>query len=136
MIICSWFRVISSHGHPVGCLKPIKNIDLSSLLNSNSICLSSAFLPTKLAKEILFKEIGHEDYYFWLSCMRAGASVFCIQDYLVDYRILPGSLSRNKFVNLKYLFFVYRNYNRNFLWAFFRTLLYSFNNYSKYDRKL
>lgn len=37
-----------------------------------------------------------QDYAFWLSILREGTSAYLIADSMTFYRILPGSLSRNK----------------------------------------
>jgi teichuronic acid biosynthesis glycosyltransferase TuaG len=38
-----------------------------------------------------------QDYGLWLRILKEGHSAFCLQEVLTQYRIVPGSISRNKF---------------------------------------
>ena len=42
-------------------------------------------------------EYVHEDYVFWLELLQKGATFHGISSSLVEYRLLPGSRSADKF---------------------------------------
>ncbi|WP_288875360.1 hypothetical protein [uncultured Fusobacterium sp.] len=49
----------------------------------------------------------HEDYAMWLDLLKENVA-YANQDVLAIYRIRKGSVSRNKFKNLIYMYFVFR----------------------------
>jgi teichuronic acid biosynthesis glycosyltransferase TuaG len=49
-----------------------------------------------------------QDYAFWLSLMRRGIEFYHLPEPLSEYRITPGSISRNKFKKAKRQWQIYR----------------------------
>lgn len=82
-----------------------------TLLLYNSIVLSSAVVSAKLAKLIEFQAVGHEDYLFWLSALRAMDAPFVCSktEYsvgLTSYRKHSNSLSSSKLKSARWHFSV------------------------------
>lgn len=49
-----------------------------------------------------------QDYALWLKLLRTGVSAYPINDVLTSYRVLPDSISRNKFRKAKRQWEIYR----------------------------
>lgn len=49
-----------------------------------------------------------QDYALWLKLLRTGVKAYALQDVLTQYRILPNSISRNKFKKAKRQWEIYR----------------------------
>lgn len=53
-----------------------------------------------------------QDYALWLSILKEGHVAFCLRDVLTMYRIVPGSISRNKFKKALRQWEIYRKIER------------------------
>ena len=82
-----------------------------SLLLYNAIVMSSGAVSARLAKSIEFQAVGHEDYLFWLSTLRAMEVPFVCSktEYevgLTSYRKHSNSLSSSKLKSARWHFSV------------------------------
>lgn len=72
-------------------------LSYDSLLKENYIGCSSAVIRTCIAKKILMdSNYAHEDYAFWLECLRKKYRGQGLLEPLMKYRILNNSRSHNK----------------------------------------
>lgn len=84
-------------------------ITYKDLLRTNYMsCLTvvykrKEFLDARFNKELMM----HEDYVMWLDLLKENVA-YANQDVLAIYRIRKGSVSRNKFKNLIYMYFIFR----------------------------
>ncbi|MDW1921145.1 hypothetical protein R7P76_12080 [Vibrio sp. 736] len=53
-----------------------------------------------------------QDYALWLKLLKLGAKAYPINKVLMQYRIVPGSISRNKFKKAKRQWEIYRKIER------------------------
>ncbi|TNV21260.1 glycosyltransferase family 2 protein [Buttiauxella sp. B2] len=71
---------------------------------------STVMLRNNVFKDLLMPIIvAGEDYALWLKLLKTDNKAYLLSDVLAQYRILPGSLSRNKFKKSKKQWQVYRN---------------------------
>ncbi|MDF1622653.1 MAG: glycosyltransferase family A protein [Pseudohongiella nitratireducens] len=71
------------------------------MLSSNYIGNSTAIYKSATLGRFFQEPIGHEDYKMWLQVLRKTDSI-CVQEPLVDYRVVSGSLSSNILKGLKW----------------------------------
>ena len=71
---------------------------------------STVLLRQLILREHHFSaEHYHEDYALWLELMRFGYRAVACREILVDYRVVNGSRSSNKFKSAKYRWEIYRD---------------------------
>lgn len=86
---------------------PMK-VGYRKLLEGNVIgCLTAIYDAEKIGK-CFFPSCGHEDYALWLSLLRHGGEA--VNTGYVDalYRVRKASISSNKFVTMRWQWFIYR----------------------------
>ena len=66
------------------------------LLGGNKIATSTVLLDTEKTGQIRMKTVYYDDFDCWLSILKKGHSAVGLQEDLMRYRVLQGSVSRNK----------------------------------------
>ena len=86
------------------------NLSYKQLLLGNPIGLSTAIYNCKQLGKHYFENTGHEDYVYWLNLFYTN-KINCetLQEPLVNYRIHPNSLSKNKIKAAFWTWSIYRN---------------------------
>jgi glycosyltransferase involved in cell wall biosynthesis len=86
-----------------------KIIDLNKMLYSNRIPNSSAIINRNYIFDVEFRNVGHEDYFFWLEIFQKTPHIvaFRCQEILLHYR-LGQSLSSNKIKAVRWQWNIYR----------------------------
>lgn len=88
---------------------------------------STVMLDAKLAKRFRIPLIRKgQDYAFWLKILRHDNVAHCLPEPLTRYRIVPGSLSRNKIIKAAHQWHIYRQIEQ----IPFHTALYYFIHYA------
>lgn len=97
--------------------------DFASMLKSNHIGNLTAMVRRDLTDQICFRNIGHEDYVFWLEILRRipRALKVPLPETMCFYRVHGGSLSSNK---LKAAGWQWRIYRRDLGLGWFRSAWY------------
>lgn len=96
-------------------IKPKRNIQedvvYEELLKNNVIACSSVLVDRKLTGhfEMPLLRAG-QDYATWLELLRKGHRAVGINEVLVRYRLLKGSVSSNKLKSFKKVWNIYRNF--------------------------
>ena len=90
-------------------------LDLSEVLRSNGIILSSVMVAKSIIKECNYfnedkKLIAVEDYDMWLKMIQNGKKIVLLKNSLIGYRLHNNSLSANKMQRLKKFRQVYINF--------------------------
>jgi teichuronic acid biosynthesis glycosyltransferase TuaG len=80
------------------------------LLLNTAIATSSTMLDRSIAGNERFHQQGHEDYAFWLGILKRHGRCFGLNEELIKYRIVSGSVSSRK---LKSVLWVWRIYRQN-----------------------
>jgi teichuronic acid biosynthesis glycosyltransferase TuaG len=108
---CDFLRV-SDLGMVINSVSPVGMVTLQTMLSNNSISTSSACILTSIAKEIKFKDTGHEDYIFWMDALNLVGQGFKVVSNkpLMMYSVNQNSLSGNK---IKAIFWQWKNLRVN-----------------------
>ena len=137
VLSCTGYCVVDANGAVVGGYEPPAVCSYKGLLSNNSIgCLTSMYDARALGKRY-FPLCGHEDYALWLSILREGHIVHGLQIHLASYRLVPGSVSSNKFKVIGFFWHIYRNIEGfSYLPAAFFCLRYAWNARGKYKNQM
>ncbi len=97
-----------------GELKPViskikDRIDYNDMLRNNCIgCLTAIYNAKKLGKIYMpIVRVG-QDFALWLQVLKKSNMAYGLNENLAYYRIRNGSVSRNKFKKMKYMWDIYR----------------------------
>ncbi len=101
-ISCTAFRRISQDGMRSGRLiRPPRRINCARLQQQNCMLMSSAMVQHSLVKATRFRDIGCEDFAFWLDLLGGGEVAHGLQLDLVRYRIVALSRGSSKLRTLR-----------------------------------
>lgn len=86
-----------------------EKINYNNLLKTNYMsCLTVVYKKEKFSKLRFNEKLKmHEDYVMWLNLLEENIA-YANQEILATYRVRKGSVSRNKFKNLVYMYFIFR----------------------------
>lgn len=96
---------------PINRVTAPKYIEYTDMLKSNRIGNLSAMFRRTSAKELIFRQIGHEDYVFWLELLRRIGKAYRTPtaETMCCYMVRQKSLSSNKLKAAKWQWTIYRN---------------------------
>lgn len=109
IVYCS-YALIGAAGEKNG--KPFvvrESTDFEKMLRRNEIGASTV-LVRETAMRPFDTRFYHEDYALWLALLQSGCRAVGVTEVLVDYRILPGSRSNNKWKSAQHRYEIYRDY--------------------------
>ena len=87
---------------------PLKATYADLLKTNHMSCLTVVYKKEKFNKLRFNEKLKmHEDYIMWLNLLKENIA-YANQEVLAIYRVRKGSVSRNKFKNLTYMYFVFR----------------------------
>lgn len=111
-----------------------EEVTFSKLLKQNVITLSSAMISKEVLGDRIFHDDHlHEDFIMWLEILKNDVDkAHGIKDVLVDYRLTPGSKSRNKWKSLKMTYGTYKHFKINFIKAHWNLMFYIIRSLKKY----
>jgi teichuronic acid biosynthesis glycosyltransferase TuaG len=126
------YEIIDANGNPTG-----KIIDANGPTSVNyfdmlkkraTIGCSTVMIDWNKLSEYRMPSIRTgQDYALWLKILKAGNFAFCLHDTLTHYRIVPGSISRNKFKKALRQWEIYRKIEKiSFYKSFWYFLNYAF----------
>ena len=84
-------------------------LDYYKLLGNTAIATSTVIVDRKISGLFFMQETYYDDFVCWLDLLRGGQSAVGVDKPLMKYRVLPGSISRNK---LKSAFEVWKLYRQ------------------------
>lgn len=94
---CTSFRRISLDGTRVGRkISPPAQISYRRLLQQNCMLMSSVMVRREAIGLKRFRDMGCEDFAFWLDLLRDGENGLGLNQDLVRYRIVPNSRGSSK----------------------------------------
>jgi glycosyltransferase involved in cell wall biosynthesis len=136
-IVCSNYFMVDERMKILKEIKGPREFSYSKLLQSNFIPNSSAiFDKFKTNKNVLQKEIGHEDYLMWLELLKPDKMAYRIQEPLMYYRSHKNSLSANKVKGVLWTWNIYsKELNLNVLCCLFYIIIYVYINLKKHYLK-
>lgn len=111
-------------------------ITYRQLLKHNEIgCLTVIYNADIVGKQ-LFRDMGHEDFIYWLSILKLGNIAYGINRPLASYRVHKNSISANKLKAAGFTWTIYREVeNLPFIVALSNFMHYSITSFIKYIKK-
>lgn len=128
------YRRISADGVRVGRVIHVpQRLDYRALLGNTAIATSTAIVDRALTGPIRLVQTYYDDFALWLEITRRGFDALGLDEDLMRYRVVGGSVSRNKGRSAVMVWRTYREVERLGLiqssWAFAR---YAANALRKY----
>lgn len=128
------FRRISADGTVVGRLIHVpKRLTYHRLLGNTAIATSTAIIDRRLTGPFRLVKTYYDDFALWLEITRRGFPAYGLDEDLMRYRVLGGSVSRNKGRSARMVWRTYREVEKlgfaSSSWAFAR---YAVNAVRKY----
>ena len=109
IVYCSYALVDESGRRAFPDYVVPERADYASMLAESVIGCSTALVSAELARGLPFPtDVYHEDYVYWLSLLRAGATAVGLREVLASYRVHPGSRASNKVISAINRYRVYR----------------------------
>lgn len=133
----SSYRRVNSSGETLGIVTPPKVLTYEQLLRANFIGNLTTLFDRRQLPELWFKNIGNEDYLFWLEALKALDQAILItpsEQPLANYRVTTTSLSGNKWRSARWQWAIYR---RNLHFGLLKSFVYmvSYTYYSLLKRR-
>lgn len=94
------------------CIKDVhipKLMSYKSLLKNTAIATSSVMLDRSFLNNERFIQQGHEDYAFWLQLVKKYDHCYGLDEILLKYRVVEGSVSSRKLKSAMWVWDIYRN---------------------------
>ena len=109
-------------------------VNFTALLRSGHIPCLTVLIDLKFTGKIFMPDIKmRQDYAFFLRVIQKTGKAYGIKDELAIYRIRPNSLSRNKFLAMKFIYRVYRSeVNLSVICSSYFLIVYGLNGLRKY----
>lgn len=135
-----------THGHYYFCNidgKPFKNvftdrkISYKTLLKGNQFKIMTVMLSRKLVDNFRFEEIKHEDFAYFLDCLKRANHSICYTEDIDSYcRVGKVSVSSNKIKSALWTWKIYREHEKLALLSSLKYFLhYAFNGIRKHKIK-
>lgn len=103
------YRRMSADGDNVGGLVKVPDrLQYRQLLGNTAIATSTVLLDTEKTGRILMKRTFYDDFACWLELLKSGGYAVGLHEDLLRYRIIGGSVSRNKIRSAKEVWNTYR----------------------------
>lgn len=111
-----------------------EEVSFNKLLKQNVITLSSAMVSKDILKDRVFHDDHlHEDFIMWLEILKYDLDkAYGLKEILVNYRLTPGSKSRNKWKSLKMTYQTYKHFKINWIKAHWCLMFYIIRSLRKY----
>lgn len=105
-----YLRVDDSQ-RPIGIIRPPARISWRRMLTSNRVGNLTGMVQRSLLTEVHFKNVGHEDYVFWLAIARRYGPILRVptEAPLCRYTVRSTSASADKLTAAKWQWNVYRS---------------------------
>lgn len=130
------FRRISQDGVAVGRLITVPSrITYSELLGNTAIATSSVIVDKSLTGDFVMKKVFYDDFACWLELLRKGGFGLGVHADLLRYRIVGGSVSRNKKRSAQEVWKTYRHVEQlGVLLSAWYFINYAFKGWLKYRK--
>lgn len=130
------YRRISPDGGAIGRLVEVpSHLSYRGLLKRTAIATSTVVVDTAATGPLRTTRTYYDDYVLWLGILKQGHGAIGLNEDLMRYRVLEGSVSRNKFRSARWVWHTYRQIEGlappYALWCFVN---YAWNGARKYAR--
>lgn len=128
------YRRIAANGEILSAPIPIPGrLDYPRLLKNTAIATSTAIVDREKVGRIQMKNTYYDDYALWLAITKRGFVAYGLAQDLMRYRVVSGSVSRNKLRSARKVWEVYRRIEKlpiiQSTWCFAN---YLWNGWKKY----
>ncbi len=107
------FRRVDADGSHVGRLITVRDwLDYDRLLCNTGIATSTVVVDRARTGPFSMKKTYYDDYACWLELLRSGGRAVGLHEDLMRYRVLGGSVSRNKLRSARHVWRTYREVER------------------------
>ncbi len=139
-IVFAYYDRIDQHGNLLSVVSSPRMVDYSTMLHTCSIGFLTSMIDLYKTGPVRFDENTpwgmKEDYVLWLELLRRGCKAICVPEKLGAYRVVSGSVSRNKWKAARAQWFVYRQKEGLSLWAaLYHWVQYAIHGYRKNRRR-
>jgi teichuronic acid biosynthesis glycosyltransferase TuaG len=101
-LTCTGFRRISAGGERTGrYIAPPSSLDYRRALGLTGIATSTVMIDLERAGPVRMKPVYYDDFACWLDVLRDGELAKGLDEDLMRYRVMAGSISRNKLHSAK-----------------------------------
>lgn len=109
-----WYNVIDEDGRHLKTISKIPTkTNYKKLLKNQVIgCLTAVYDTHLCGKQKMPVIRKRQDFALWLKILKQGHEAYCIEDVIGSYRIRANSVSRNKFVAVRFTWNLYRKIER------------------------
>lgn len=130
------FRRISPDGASIGRLiKVPASLNYAQLLGNTAIATSTVVINAKMVGNLQVEDAYYDDFVRWLLVLKRGHKAFGLNEDLMRYRVMKGSVSNNKWRSARKVWFTLRHIEKldifRSAWFFSR---YAANAVMKYSR--
>lgn len=128
------YRRISMHGEVIsGPVQIPPTLEYARLLKNTAIATSTVIVDRVQVGSFHMIDTYYDDYALWLELTRRGHRAYGLQQDLMRYRVVSGSVSRNKLRSARHVWEIYRSVERlplpSAMWCFVH---YLWNGWKKY----
>lgn len=96
-LTCTGFRRISADADRTGrYIRPPVTLDYRGALGLTGIATSTVIIDRERTGPVRMKSVYYDDFACWLDVLRSGAQAKGLDEDLMRYRVMSGSISRNK----------------------------------------
>ena len=130
------YRRIDESGYITGHLIDVPDMmSYTRLLCNTAIATSTVMLDSQVIGDVRMQNTYYDDFVLWLEILKKGVIAYGLHDDLMRYRVLRGSVSRNKWHSAKMVWKTYRDIEGlSPLYSALCFLRYSFNGFMKYRK--
>ena len=128
---------VSADGRRVGAyIRVPKSLTYRQLLGNTAIATSTVLVDRYVAGDIRMRQTYYDDFDCWLRILKGGHRAAGLNEDLMRYRVLSGSVSRNKLRSSLHVWRAYRKLEGlsrvKSAWYFFRYATRNLLKYSKF----
>jgi teichuronic acid biosynthesis glycosyltransferase TuaG len=104
------FRRMSAEGDRIGRYISVpRRLDYKALLKNTAIATSTVIVDRHQTGNLVMKSTYYDDFACWLEILKSGGWAAGLNEDLMRYRMMSGSVSRNKGNSAKQVWLAYRN---------------------------
>lgn len=126
-------RISSDHkllGHSVNIPS---SLNYHQLLSNTAIATSTVLIDRALVGEVIMQKVYYDDFVCWLGILKRNFIAYGLRKDLMYYRVVKGSVSRNKRKSAVEVWRIYRDVEKlNFIYSTWSFVGYTFRALKKY----
>lgn len=107
-----YHRLSADHSRQGHTIRVPTRLGYKNLLSNTAIATSTVLVDRHLTGDLHMKPIYYDDFGCWLDVLRDGGFAVGLQQDLMCYRVIDGSVSRNKWRSAMEVWKTYRNIER------------------------